>query len=45
MFTYNKDFEVYKTYRIQYTVTTANNLKISSPMYRISTRITIDSDL
>ena len=45
MFAYNKDFEAYKTYRIQYTVTTANNLKISSPMYRISTRITIDSDL
>lgn len=45
MFIYNKDFEAYKTYRIQYSITTANNLQISSPMYRISTRITIDSDL
>lgn len=45
IFNYNKDFETYKTYRIQYSVTTANNLQISSPMYRISTRATIESDL
>ena len=44
-FTYSKDFELYKPYKIQYTVITNNNLKISSPVYRIIQRVTLDSDL
>ena len=34
-----------KAYRIEYSVTTINNLEISSPRYRIMQKISIDPDL
>lgn len=42
---YNKDLELNKVYKIQYTVITNNNLVIQSPRYRIMQRTTIDPDL
>ena len=42
---YNKDLELNKVYKIQYTVTTNNNLVVKSPRYRIMQRTTIDPDL
>lgn len=44
-FSYNKDFELYKPYKIQYSILTNNNLKVSSPLYRINQKLTIDSDI
>lgn len=44
-FDYVQDFEVYKPYKIQYTIFTNNNLEIQSPLYRISQKVTINSDL
>lgn len=42
---YNQDLELNKVYKIQYIVTTNNNLVIESPRYRIMQRTTIDPDL
>ena len=42
---YNKDLELNKVYKIQYTVTTNNNLIVQSPRYRIMQRTTIEPDL
>lgn len=44
-FSYGKDFELYKPYKIQYSILTNNNLSVSSPLYRINQKLTIDSDL
>lgn len=44
-FSYYKDLELYKPFKIQYVVITNNNLKIASPIYRIIQRVTIESDL
>ena len=44
-FSYNKDFELYKPYKIQYSIITNNNLSIQSPLYRINQKLTIDSDI
>ena len=44
-FEYTKDLDPYYTYKLQYYVITSNNLKVYSPLYRISSKITIDSDL
>lgn len=44
-FTYSKELPMNKAYRIKYSVTTINNLEISSPRYRIMQKISIDPDL
>lgn len=44
-FSYNKDFELYKAHKIQYSIVTNNNLSVSSPLYRINQKLTIDSDI
>lgn len=44
-FSYNKDFELYKAHKIQYSIITNNNLSVSSPLYRINQKLTIDSDI
>lgn len=44
-YNYNKDLELNKIHKIQYTVQTNNGLTISSPRYRIMQRTTIDPDL
>lgn len=44
-FSYNKDFELYKAHKIQYSIITNNNLSASSPLYRINQKLTIDSDI
>ena len=44
-FSYNKDFELYKAHKIQYSIVTNNNLLVSSPLYRINQKLTIDSDI
>lgn len=38
VFEYNEEFDTNKTYRIQYQITTSNGLKVSSPMYKLTTR-------
>ena len=38
VFEYNEEFDTNKTYRIQYQITTSNGMKVSSPMYKLTTR-------
>ena len=44
-FILGKELEINQTYRIQYTVTTNNGLTVSSPKYRIMTKLSIDPEI
>lgn len=44
-FNYMKDFEIYKPYKIQYSIQTNNNLQLSSPLYKISQKVTAEAEL